>query len=679
MGRLKFSSSGKLLAADDATLDDFGVMQEEPSSNKRMKKVLKKSASLYFLNQGEEKFESIFEKEYWDFNSDGKAVEPLKFSNGKTQEDVVKEVVGLIKEGHKAIFLHGVCGSGKSVIALNIARALGSVSIVVPSKNLQKQYEDDYTGKKYLIKSNGEKMKIAMITGRDNHDSIIEPGISCADPMLPENIKIIDKNISKLREYYNQSYSGGKGTPDVSKLKRRTIALANPYWSPILPAEIDIKLDDARKKKYMGVDNVEFAFHHRKSGCSYYDQYLGYIDSDAIIFNAAKYKVEMAIGRKPMTEVDIIDEADEFLDGLFQQNELNLTRLLSALRSISVNGGPGKDAKSKLIELLDLEEQNKRAIGVDENAIFHINDTKLKDVLKIIKLSKELESEIEMDEMNYANEALAAAKSFEDNFDDVYLTYKKYEGDLYVKLVSTNLSKKIEDLLNKNKVMVFMSGTLHSEDIIKNVFGISDFKLVEAETLNLGSVDIDMTGKEFDCKYSNFNDGKHTREEYLNVLSECIEKAKLPSLIHVNAFKDLPNDDEKDKLNLHNLVVSDSLLQKQREDKLGNNVLDFKEGRIDSLFTTKCSRGMDFPGKMCNSVVFTKYPNPNISDTFWKILQKTHPGYFWNFYKDKARREFLQRMYRAVRSVDDHIYVLSPDRRVLDAVRELQRVKPIAL
>jgi len=75
---------------------------------------------------------------------------------------------------------------------------------------------------------------------------------------------------------------------------------------------------------------------------------------------------------------------------------------------------------------------------------------------------------------------------------------------------------------------------------------------------------------------------------------------------------------------------------------------------------------------MCNSIVFTKYPNPNVSDTFWKVLQKTHPDYYWEFYKDKASRGFLQRIYRALRSPNDHVKILSPDIRVLDCARKLQ-------
>ena len=112
---------------------------------------------------------------YWSLYSNGNKLKPLKFSNSKTQEDIVREVVELVNKDKKIIFIHGVCGTGKSAIALNIARALGRASIVVPIKSLQRQYESDYSNNKYLLKQNGEKMKITIITGRDNHDSVITP------------------------------------------------------------------------------------------------------------------------------------------------------------------------------------------------------------------------------------------------------------------------------------------------------------------------------------------------------------------------------------------------------------------------------------------------------------------------------------------------------------------------
>ena len=217
-----------------------------------------------------------------------------------------------------------------------------------------------------------------------------------------------------------------------------------------------------------------------------------------------------------------------------------------------------------------------------------------------------------------------------------------------------------------------MSGTLHSKKVLENIFRIKNYKIVEAETINFGNVEIVRTGKEFDCKYANFSSSKHSREDYLRALSFCIERAKAPFLVHVNAFSDLPTSQEIIKYGLYNLTSSEDLVRMQEQDKTGKQVYDFKQGLQKSLFTTKCSRGVDFPGSMCNSIIFTKYPNANVSDTFWKILEKTHPEYFWEFYKDKSSREFLQRIYRAVRSEKDHVYILSPDIRVLDAVRELQ-------
>ena len=256
---------------------------------------------------------------------------------------------------------------------------------------------------------------------------------------------------------------------------------------------------------------------------------------------------------------------------------------------------------------------------------------------------------------------------------EVYLTYRKDdEGNLYTKLVSTNLSAKFNDLLSKSKALIFMSGTLHSDSVLKNIFGIKDYHVVEAETLNFGSMEIVRTGKEFDCKYSNFSSKKYSREDYLSSLSACMAKAKTPVLVHVNAFQDLPSEEEKGNLEIQNVMSVEKLKHIQNDDKIGRNVALFKQGLADSLFTTRCSRGVDFPGETCNSIIFTKYPNPNVSDTFWKILQKTHPEYFWDFYKDKARREFLQRISRALRFKDDHVYILSPDSRVLDAVRRLQ-------
>lgn len=622
------------------------------------------------------KMESVFaDKEYWSLYQNNMPLQPLRFSNGKTQEDIVREVVEHARKGTKVICIHGMCGTGKSAIALNIARKLGRASIVVPVKALQKQYEEDYTKKKHLLKSNGQRMKISMITGRDNHDSLIKPGATCADPSLPELIKITEKNYEQLQEYYEQNpYIQDKSGLMVKDMRRISIAPANPYWSPIVPATYELPLKDAKKKKYKGLKDKEFIFYHRKHGCSYYDQYDAYLDADVIIFNAAKYKIETALNRKPATSVEIIDEADEFLDNFSTQQSLNLTRLATALAPISLEDADAVKLLNELRELIKLEEKNKQALGISEQKIYTLAETKIHRLLELLLKNKHLAEEASLDENSYVNKAYEIARAFEGSFDETYLTYYREDKDICASLVTTNLAKQFQEIVDKNKLIVLMSGTLHSPQVIKEVFGIKDYVFIEAETNFPGTLEIVRTGKEFDCKYSNFQSGKHTRADYLNALSKALEKAVKPTLIHVNAFEDLPKEAERSIVGEH-MKSSEEVRELQAQDRDGRLISLFKSRLANELYTTKCARGVDFPGDMCNSIIFTKYPNPNPNDTFWKILQKTHPTYFWDFYKDKARRDFLQRLYRALRSKDDHVYVLSPDARVLDAVQQLQRLQ----
>lgn len=609
----------------------------------------------------------------WSLRKQGQELAPLQFSNGKTQEDVVREVVSHIKSGKKVVFIHGVCGTGKSAIALNIARQLGRTSLVVPVRELQRQYEADYMGKMQVLKPNGEPLRISMITGRENHKSLFLDG-SCADPNLPELIRLSERNGSILNGYYAQNPFASKDTrPSFKEMKRLLVAPANPYWSPILPAHFDPHLPDAQKKRYKGLGEKEFIFHHRKTGCTYYDQYQAYIDSDVIIFNAAKYKIEVALDRKPATEVDIIDEADEFLDNFSEQHTLNLTRLGSSLGMMRFANPECAIVADQLQEIITKLEKTHNAFDIDQEMIYAVASIPLGTLLQVLSKNKELASEAQVDETNYVTHALEVAYDFADSLKECYVSFYRIEKDLYASIVTSNLSHRFAELASKNKALVLMSGTLHETSVLKDVFGIKDSVIVEAETSFPGSMDIVRTGTERDCRYSQFSARNITREHYLKSLDTCVAKAPRPTLVHVNAFEDMPTIQETFDYGLKALEPRESIKERQQNDREGSNVAQFKSGKSTILFTTKCTRGVDFPGNMCNSVVFTKYPNPNPSETFWKVLQRTHKDQFWNMYKDKARREFLQRLYRALRTKEDHVYVLSPDTRVLEAVSTLQR------
>jgi len=637
----------------------------------------------------------------WNLYKNKEFLKPLGFSNGKTQEDIVKEILELIKKGSKIIFVHGICGTGKSAIALNVANRLGKTSIVVPGKNLQNQYKRDYEGDTYLLKENGEKLKISVITGRQNHrckfleenQNVIpkitqeinanlndifsgilkrrkenmENDFSANNLNIPCKIEIREKNWLRIKKYLRQNKKVNLNNFSMIKdVKRMSIAPICPYWSPVLSEKYEIKsFENVKQRKYKGLDGMNFIQYKRKPGCPFYAQFDFYIDSDVLVFNSLKYKLETSLGRKPKTEIEIIDECDEFLDSFSNERVINIERLQNSL--IQALGSGEGDEKNideifELIKYLKRDEKIKDAI--ETGKIIPLKSSGLYDIFKIFLKKECLKS---IDDESYLFEVSETAEIFSEFMDESYLTFEKKEKNLYIHIVTTNLAKKLNQLVEKNKVLVLMSGTLHSKNVLNEIFGIKNFELVNAETESQGRVEIIRTGFEMDCKYSNFSGGKFTRKDYLLALEKCLKEAPHPTLVHVNAYLDLPSEIEIEEYNLNELISREKLRDIQGNDKKGKLTEDFKKGKMKVLFSTRDSRGVDFPGDECHSIIFTKYPNPNVQAPFWKILMKTRPQNYWSFYKDKARREFLQKVYRGLRFKEDHIYLLSPDIRVLEA------------
>lgn len=637
-------------------------------------------------------------------------LKPLVFSNGKSQENVVKEVLEAIEQGFKVIFIKGVCGTGKSAIALNLAKEVGKASVVVPIKNLQKQYEEDYTQQKFLLKDKEkkEKLKIAVMTGRSNHicrylqenpqiaeekieknsrlsdfnnlddeggnrdfdyfdDSFFSEDISCDNALLPCKIQIKEKNSKKINEYLRKNpriNAADFANITPSNIRRMSIAPICPYWSPIVPSEIDLGLE-ANKKNYEGLQGRQFTIYQRKPGCKYYEQFNAYLDADVLVFNSQKYKLETLMDRKPLTEIEIIDECDEFLDSFSNQEKINLNRLNFALGAVFPESSESREIIDRISEITrNLLKNKKIEESILNETIFPVKETKIYSLLKYFS-NRNVMEDVECDEENYCYHVDEVSRVFEGFFNDTYVSFYKEERDLIVRLVTTNLEKRFKALLDKNKVLVMMSGTIHSESVLKNIFGITDFKVIEAETQMPGKISALKTGREINCKYSNFQNNNITREQYLLALDKCIEDSKKPTLVHVNAFKDLPSEQEVRQYNLN--ILSREKFRNLQEQDSGNMVRRFKEGEISILYSTRCNRGVDFPGKICNSIVLTRYPYPNVSSLFWRILKKTHPQYYNSFYLDKSRRELLQKVYRGLRSKQDHIFLLSPDSRIFSS------------
>jgi len=635
----------------------------------------------------------------WSLYQGEKFLKPLQFSNGKTQEDIVNETLSTIKEGNRVIFIHGVCGTGKSAIALNIAKEIGKTCIVVPGKTLQNQYKEDYEEKKYLLKESGEKLKISVITGRKNHkckyleDQSVpifkeernlklneifdrrekETNLTADNPYIPCKIEIKEKNSGRIFNYLRDNKAiNPKNFKTIKDVKRATIAPVCPYWCPVFPDKFELggkNFEGAKKRSYQGLKDVKYIVYERKPGCKFYEQFNSFIDSDVLVFNSLKYKLESSMNRKPKTEAEIIDECDEFLDSFSNQRAINIDRLQNSLNQIVLEDPEAETVIRKIANYIaQLRDNQEVQHSVFSKQIIPLKKTEVYDLLKLILENQDFLYDI--DDESYLFDVAETARIFDEFFDETYLTFNKKDNNLIAELVTTNLAKRMKEMLDKNKVIIMMSGTIHSENVLKNIFGLENFKILEAETEQQGSIEIKRTGLEKDCKYENFANGSISKESYFRALDKCIEISEKPTLIHINSFYDLPDEFEIKKFGLKNVISRETLKNMQENENGDDNINKFKRKEIDILFSTKCTRGIDFPGEQCNSIIFTKYPNPDVKSPFWNILNKTNPTYYWEFYKDKARRELLQRIYRGLRFKEDHVFLLSPDERVLRAMEK---------
>jgi Rad3-related DNA helicase len=70
----------------------------------------------------------------------------------KTQEKVIREVDKLFKSGKRIVILRAPVGSGKSAIAMTLAKSFSDAHILTPRKSLQDQYFEDFEDDIVLMK-----------------------------------------------------------------------------------------------------------------------------------------------------------------------------------------------------------------------------------------------------------------------------------------------------------------------------------------------------------------------------------------------------------------------------------------------------------------------------------------------------------------------------------------------
>jgi len=567
-------------------------------------------------------------------DSNGVLLEPRRFSNGKTQIDVVNEVLEEF-ESHNIVLLKGVVGSGKSPMGIHVAGAMGRGLINVPLKPLQDQYKKDYEGRLRVL-IDGTPLRINVVKGRNNFRC---PHMTGRRGHLWCSSKELLCTVALDRE-----------TP------RYKIAKRCPYWSPVYPYKVDSL--DCDILEFESIGGKQF-FHRRKEGCGYYDQFESYLKSDILVFNNAKWYFETIMQRKPKVDIEVFDEADLFLDSLTMKTVLSVRKVdLLVKEAKTVRDSLASDDASKGDRILRIAEDFKKSFSSflekrNDNTPYDYDDEAGSIIHALTNLLKTLDTDL-------SNSILIEIKRILEYQDMVSYYISWYNPKITFFIPRPEIILK-EFLSNSAKKTLFMSATLQSNNVLKTIFGLEDFGFVAGETKQPGKLYVRRVGREKSVNHSNWKQGSF-QEEYWRTMSKILATSKRPTLVQVHSFKYLPDDNRYPDIPSRKSI---------KEDDQEGSLKSFISGGRNLIFSTKTDRGVDLPDDTCRSIVVTKYPFPDLNDPVLRVMKKRmSDAPFWNYYRDIAKREFYQQIGRGLRSEDDWLEVWSPDMKVHEELRK---------
>lgn len=544
--------------------------------------------------------------------ANGDIIQPLMFSNGKNQEDIINEILNKFEGRDKLVFLSAQVGSGKSVIALNLINSYNKGIIACPTKVLQDQYRNDYDSKKYHIND----LKIEILKGRNNFQCPFSGG------------KASNTNLPCIKRLKN-------------KEKRWNIASKCQDWNPVFPKFLWEKISNGLlflpdSYDYKTLDG-DYSYIKRGNKCSYYNQYESYLeDNIAIIMNSQKWIIETLYGRKPKVDIEIIDEADLFLDQL--SFNCRITH-----------------------EMLDYIELAERRKFRNIKELHGMLGDKYSDWYKFLKI---LENILMSCVSEYAQNYLFKISLMRKCGEDINVGYSTIDQNINFSITKPD---KIFNILNEKSAdkLLLMSATPQKKSVFESIFKIP-INMVQGEIQFPGILRINETGKELYITHNDWCD-LDFRKQYWENLNYIINLAEKPLLVNVFSYKYLPPYD------IGNICSSKNI--KKNQDKYINEYL---QGNRDILFTTKFDRGVDLGDKMCRSIIMTKTPYPDVtSDDLISLKSYYGDMIFSRYINDLVNRECVQNIGRVLRNRNDYANFYSLDKKLLASIPYLWKGKKI--
>ena len=567
----------------------------------------------------------------WRFKTHlNQTIAPLDYNDGRNQLDVINDVLEALDE-HDIVQLHGAVGTGKSVIALHVISEHHKGIISVPTKNLEDQYVDNYCGETgYKVTArNGEAMNVNNLRGRSNFrcpnppPSINQKHVKCDHERLPCTRHLIE--------------------PET----RAGIAQNCPHWSPIYdPKNLPEAFNTHNKTihKYQSISGVR-AYYETKQPCPYYKQFRHFIPDGAIIMNSAKWEAETWIARKPKVPVEIIDEADAFLDGLTY--ELSFTNRTTSL----LNREKVFDESETTQLEIELRQYYERYKNQEEFELVKSSD--LESMIKGVFKASETSSSPRLTNLNMKLGVLLSLAEY------VYAIAVKNRATTGFKFYIPRLDITLNELLERSGKIILMSATHHTPINYRDIFNIQP-EIIEAQKTNPGTLYL-MTPKDGwlpNITYKTWKN-RETRHKYHQILENQLRVAAKPCYVLVHAFRYLPDRYKRDKTETHANYWT-------------------RPEHPEVKFSTRMDRGVDLKDNQCRSIILLKHPYPSLGDRFLKTLRKqVGDRKFWRYYRDIANRELLQQCGRAIRNKEDWCQVYSPDYNVVKTLKKIWQGKLI--
>ena len=615
-------------------------------------------------------------------------LEPRRYSTGLTQDEAVKAILTPFRKARRegreqdVFFLAGT-GSGKSLVALNVAARVGGRALIaIPTVNLQDQYEEAARTRQ-VIKADGKPLKVASVKGRRRYQCPFEGG-TAADPHVCQR--------------------GGKNK-DRSWRKAATC----PHWAPtmtsngyeaLLRSRDDIlaneRIDPQAQKflnrlgespvSFTGINGEEYV-HIGPRGCGYFDAHHAFGDADVIVLSNAKWQAETELGRKPKVELEVFDEADGFLDELFDEQRITSEGIFQLLERVAYSAKvltlpedalrmPEEFARLDPIAAnlpdptgyLALQSIARRLRTFDSPDDFDDERTwrALEAVPAMLSSWPKLALERLRGEFSHHPwatlhvEALLVGGSIQDEDENIVAKIKGFLESRDSLLLAydatgvyftyTNLSAPLRRLARESAPLrLWMSATFPSERILKLVYGFRDPVIIQGEPRFQGTLKVIRR----DAPRVTHATWQHkdTRAAFVESLHDVFRRipADEQAIVLVHGKQRLL--DVADLSPIARWIVGE---MEDDADRHEQRLDQFFRGERKLLASTRIARGVDFAGDKARHIVLIKDPLPNLRSRRFQVLSKKWGDELLFAYADDiASRTLAQMVGRGLRNEED--------------------------